>query len=575
MFDFCFSRTNNKAIEIDNGADSLIGKRFVPLVWTEHCIECAAPKCYSTCPRYQRRLDGHCVRIVNGISPLYLKKEKGAVVEFRTWAKIEAQLTNKPITKSAYSKLSYTIYFIGKIVKCFATILPGNRIKRIINDGWFSVRQKIINRVISNKVPCTSMVLHGYVGNEDKSVTLLVDVKTSSKLLYRESVDISKGCTSFDIPIPVYDSEKELHFINIHPSDAERHVKLDFYNLEMIERNRDEGKTVKCVIWDLDNTLWDGVLIESDHVHLRTELVDLIKRLDQKGIVNSIVSKNNEEQVVEKLREWGIDDYFVFKKINWNPKSVNLNKTIQQMNINPNTIVFVDDNPFERLEVSLRHPSVTCVDPSEIEAFSQGIRFNTSTTKDGQKRRETYKMLEALKKEEENWDGDIDDFLKSCNIKVSISNPEESEIKRCHELLQRTNQLNSSGRRLSYEQVERIVHDDNYDSYLLRSSDRFGDYGIVGFIIVNKEPVPSISDFVISCRVANKKIEPTIINYLSQRYNNKIDFIYKKTTLNGPIFNAITELGMVATKEEEEHVVYTHNFLKNYLNLIEITDYTK
>ena len=111
-------------------------------------------------------------------------------------------------------------------------------------------------------------------------------------------------------------------------------------------------------------------MIEDSNVEVNSQFVELIKRLDRSGIVNSIASKNDKKQVMDKLKALGIDEYFIFNKINWNPKSINIGKTIEQMNINPNTIVFVDDNPFERNEVSLRYPSITCIDPSEILSFS-------------------------------------------------------------------------------------------------------------------------------------------------------------------------------------------------------------
>ena len=125
-------------------------------------------------------------------------------------------------------------------------------------------------------------------------------------------------------------------------------------------------------------------------------------------------------------------------------------------------------------------------------------------TDDSRNRRQTYKMLENLKKEEEEWEGNIDDFLISCKIKVEIFHPSDELIPRCFELLQRTNQLNSSGRRLTLDEVTEIVHNKNFDAFALKSSDRFGDYGIVGFLIVDKSKEQFVvSDFVISCRVAN------------------------------------------------------------------------
>lgn len=472
-----------------------------------------------------------------------------------------------------YSETYTFITWLGYFFDRLARWCPVNKISKFIYDGWFSYRQKYINYLIRNKKKHERLTLHGLVNNNDRELTLLIDVKSASKLLYREAISVPLGETAFKVPIPPYEDKDTLYFVNIHPADAEQHVILTFKQLQLIPTGITEGKKIKCVIWDLDNTLWNGVLIEDKQVKPKKEFVDLIKHLDSCGIVNSIVSKNNQEEVDDKLREFGIADYFVFKKINWDPKSVNISKTIRQMNINPNTMVLVDDNPFERNEVLLSHPSMTCIDPSEMMEFSKCKRFNVVVTEDSKNRRHTYQMLESMKNEEESWDGNIDDFLMNCHIKVQLSKPTDESIMRCYELLQRTNQLNSSGRRLSLEEVQRIVVSDKYDTYVLNSSDKFGDYGIVGFMIVEKQDGGAhITDFVISCRVANKKIEPSVVNHLSGKYGGKLFFHYKKTSLNGPMFKTIEELKMLTSSENTEHVVYVHEYQNDYPKIVEIQE---
>lgn len=547
-------------------------KECVPLLWTEHCVECAAPKCYGTCPRYQIREDGNCVRIAKGITPEIENKQLCVKAEFRTWAKLESQLKVATLSCKEYVQAYTIVTWLGYFFDRLARWCPVYKVSRFIYDGWFSYRQKYINYLIRNKKKFERLTLHGVVQNNDQPSALLIDVKSASKLLFREAVSVPLGESAFNVSIPTYEDKDTLYFINIHPSNAEQHVTLTFKQLLLTPTDITEGKKIKCVIWDLDNTLWNGVLIEDKQVKPKQEFVDLIKHMDSCGIVNSIVSKNNQEEVDAKLREFGIADYFVFKKINWDPKSVNISKTIRQMNINPNTMVFVDDNPFERNEVSLAHPSMTCIDPSEMMEFSKCKRFNVVVTEDSKNRRHTYQMLESMKNEEEAWDGNIDDFLMNCHIKVHLSKPTDENIMRCYELLQRTNQLNSSGRRLSLEEVQRIIISEKYDTYVLNSSDKFGDYGIVGFMIVEKQDDGAhITDFVISCRVANKKIEPSIVNYLAHKYHDKVFFHYKKTSLNGPMFKTIEELSMNLESENNDHIIYKHLYNSNYGHVVSIS----
>lgn len=573
MFEFLYSRKRIRKIGSEIKKEYKDMPDVVPLLWTEHCVECSAPACYATCDRFKRREDGDCVRLVGGMTPVMAEDGVGARCEFRTWAKIESQLKIRPLDGGKYARAYRAITSLGYFFRRCAVSCPFKRLRKFIYEGWFSYRQKFINFLIRHKHPVYALTLNGKISNDDHDTTLLVDVKTGSKHLFRESIDVPMGKSEFRVSIPPHESKDELFFINLHPSNAEEHVLLTFNRLELQPTDITKGKKVKLVVWDLDNTLWKGVLIEDKDVKVNQRLVNLIKHLDSCGIVNSIVSKNNEDETLAKLREIGIADYFVFKKINWKPKSVNLGRTIKQMNINANTVVFVDDNPFERNEVLLRLSSVTCVAPSEIEEFTKCPRFNMIVTDDSRKRRNTYKMMESMQKEEEKWTGDIDDFLRSCDIRLTLSLPTDKTIPRCYELLQRTNQLNSSGRRLTMDEVKAIVADNGHDCYVLNSSDKFGDYGLVGFLIVDKSGEKGeVTDFVISCRVANKKIEPTLINYLAGKYGGSILFDYKKTSRNGPMFNIIKDLGMKQVSTIKEDEIYSCNYNGDYPKIVEISD---
>lgn len=576
MFEFIYSsnivRGLNKTITHQYSTEQGI----IPLLWTEHCVECAAPACYGTCCRYKRRDDGNCIRVVNGISPVILDDKLGAKVEFRTWAKIETQLKIKSIHGREYSTAYKRITRLGSIVRKCASFCPVRKVQRFLDNGWFSFRQRYLDRLIQKNGFIDSLELHGIIENQDHETKFLIDIKSSTKLLFREQIEIPLGNSEFKISIPPYYDEKELYFLNIHPSDAEDHVSVLFHYLELKPKNNTEGKKVKCVIWDLDNTLWNGVAIENKNVEIQKPLVDLIKDFDSRGIVNSIASKNDEAQAGEILKRYGIDEYFVFKKINWNPKSVNIRKTLEQMNIHPDTVVFVDDNPFERDEVKLRLPSITCLDPKDMLSFAKCSRFDTVITEDAKKRRETYRMLEELKSEEETWSGNIDDFLVSCKIHLNLSAPTDQTLPRCYELLQRTNQLNSSGRRLSLEEVTAMTKNPKIDSYVLQSTDKFGDYGIVGFLMVNhSDGIPCVTDFVISCRVANKKIEPTLINYLAGKYGGNLYFNFKRTNRNGPMFKIITDLKMNRIRTNGDIEVFNCFFDKDFPHIVSISDHSQ
>ncbi|MBQ9893299.1 MAG: HAD-IIIC family phosphatase [Bacteroidales bacterium] len=545
---------------------------IVPVIWGEHCLECSAPQCYSTCPRFAARKDGHCRRFEAGIEPVIYADMVAARVSFKSWAKMEAEFIPLSVSARDYISIYKKSIGAGRLCTVMSTMMPGFFLKSKWTGVWNQYMSRLIGRCGS--YPAEAFNLEGLIYNDGVETSVFVDfMKKDRTLLQRTKVILPTGDTRISIPIGKPDLTR---LINVHPSGAEDSITLVFADWDVIPCiDRPpvmNEKKVKCVIWDLDDTIWKGVLVENDHLTLRSELADLIVSLDKKGIVSSVASKNDEQQAMARLQEFGLEEYFVFRKINWDPKSVNIQKTIRQMNINPDTVVFVDDNPFEREEVKRAIPSITCVSPEEIADYAAGPRFDVPVSPESQGRRKTYVMLEKFKKEEASWDGSIDDFLISCQIKVFLSHPSGTELPRCYELLQRTNQLNASGRRLSLAEVKEMVASPAFDCYVLRSGDRFGDYGIVGFMIVGKRTA-CITDFVISCRVANKRIEPSVINYLAGKYGGEILFNYKETGLNGPMRKVIDDLNMTLVQADGGNNTYRHGFVE-YPGIVEISDCT-
>src|SRR5581483_5052110 len=121
-------------------------------------------------------------------------------------------------------------------------------------------------------------------------------------------------------------------------------------------------KTMKCVVWDLDNTLWNGTLLEDGQVTLREEIVHTIKLLDARGILHSIASKNSYEAAMAMLQQLGVSEYFLYPQINWNSKASSIREIAKAINIGLDTIAFVDDQAFERAEVAFQIPEVLCID---------------------------------------------------------------------------------------------------------------------------------------------------------------------------------------------------------------------
>ena len=202
MLEFIYSKVREKRYK------QIIKKQYcedtslIPLLWTEHCIECAAPTCYATCKRYKKRADGNCIRIVGGVSPIVLNRELGASVEFRTWAKLESQFCTKPLSNKPYSALYLLISGLGYFFRDLAHLIPNTHIQHFIDSGWFSFRQKVINFFVKKISPINAVSLHGKLRNECKETTLLIDIKSDTKHLFRESVQVPLGDSEFVIAVP-------------------------------------------------------------------------------------------------------------------------------------------------------------------------------------------------------------------------------------------------------------------------------------------------------------------------------------------------------------------------------------
>ena len=550
------------------------------LVWSEHCTECAVPVCYQKCEKYRRRKDGKCRLFEDGINKTYLKgslDKYSYTISFQGWSKLESDYHIRQHGKFLNKFIGGISNFCFLMAKVFSNVFERKKTKKHFPGAAYVLREKFAN--LFDKFGKIPNVFFISVDCPMDDINLILELKNSEKFIYRKSFHLNKGYNQFIID---YDelkmNEEELkkdNHIFIYP---DKEVKLQFYALDFVTLKKQElkrinqefrievkpeQKKIKCVAWDLDNTLWNGVLIEGK-VTLNQDIVHLIKDLDAKGIVNSIVSKNDFDEAYRKIKEYQLDEYFVMPHINWTPKSVNLKDLAKRMNIGIDTIAFVDDSPFELKEVQENCPEVLCINTLNVNEIQQLECFNVIVTEDSKKRRSTYKMMEQEQKELENWNGNIDDFLKSCNMILTISSPQTNEIQRCYELLQRTNQLNSSGRRLSLEEVNSIINNhQNYATYVLKCRDKFGDYGIVGFSIIEKNENITITDFVISCRVANKKVEHTFIQSIFEEYamlgKKAIYMNYKKTIKNGPIFKVVKDLNMKQISVQDELETYEYN----------------
>ncbi|ARV60170.1 hypothetical protein BZZ01_17410 [Nostocales cyanobacterium HT-58-2] len=275
-------------------------------------------------------------------------------------------------------------------------------------------------------------------------------------------------------------------------------------------------KAIKCVVWDLDNTLWDGVLLEDDRVSLRNQVVDIIQTLDNRGILQSIASKNDYDRAIAQLQEFGLYEYFLYPQINWNSKSSSIQEIAKSLNLGIDTFAFIDDQLFELEEVNFSLPEVFCINAAELAHLLEMPEINPRfITEDSKQRRLMYISDRERQNSEKRFVGTQEEFLATLNMTFTISSAQEEDLQRAEELTVRTNQLNTTGYTYSYDDLNHFSQSDKHKLLISSLDDKYGSYGKIGLALVEcQETVWTIKLLLMSCRVMSRGVGTILLNYI-------------------------------------------------------------
>lgn len=275
-----------------------------------------------------------------------------------------------------------------------------------------------------------------------------------------------------------------------------------------MRKNYDITKT-KLIIWDLDDTFWSGNLSEGDVV-LKPEAIALVRELTTKGIMNSICSKNNFEDVKNKFIDLGLKDVwdlFVFVSIDWTPKGERIQNIIKSMNLRNENVIFIDDNVSNINEAKFYSPNIMSATPEFINKIAEEL-YLVNDYDFEHTRLKQYKILEE-KSHQIAQASSNEDFLRSSKIKICIKKDCLNNLERIKKLITRTNQLNFT--KFRDENLEDTIK--NNDCAYIIAEDKFGNYGICGFYALNKKENKFVH-FLFSCRIMNMGIEQFVYDYL-------------------------------------------------------------
>lgn len=278
-------------------------------------------------------------------------------------------------------------------------------------------------------------------------------------------------------------------------------------------------RKIKCVVWDLDNTLWNGTLLEGDDVYLREGIREVIHALDARGVLHSIASRNHADSALARLRELDLEEYFLYPQINWGSKAASIKMIAENLNIGLDSICFIDDQPFELAEVEAALPQVLCMDHLQLPHLLEMPELTPETvTAESSMRRHMYMGEMRRKQTEEAFTGPQEEFLATLGMVFTISSARAEDLARAEELTNRTNQLNTTGRTYSCEELDELRCSERHLLLMSELTDKFGSYGKIGLALVECHPeVWTIKLLLMSCRVMNRGVGTIMLNHILRK----------------------------------------------------------
>ncbi|MBF0423945.1 MAG: HAD-IIIC family phosphatase [Magnetococcales bacterium] len=324
---------------------------------------------------------------------------------------------------------------------------------------------------------------------------------------------------------------------------------------------------IKCVVWDLDNTLWNGTLLEDQQVTLFPHTLATIKTLDERGILQSIASKNDADLALAKLKEFNLDDYFIYPKINWNPKSASVEQIAKEINIGLDTIAFVDDQPYEREEVAFSQPKVLCIDAREIGQIPDMPEMQPRfVTDDSRRRRHMYQSDIQRNQVEKAFTGPQDAFLQTLAMVFTIAPAKEEDLKRAEELTVRTNQLNTTGYTYTYDELNFFRQSKDHLLLVATLDDKFGTYGKIGLALITcDKTVWRIKLLLMSCRVMARGVGSVLINHIrneARRHGVRLEAEMLTNDRNRMMYMTYKFTHFTETNKEGELIIFENDLSK-------------
>ena len=535
------------------------------IVWGEHCSECSYPACYASCAFYDPRPDLNCRRFKAGIEDA----GDGLMrIRFHKWGKLEGRGPVRPRSYAAAERRERRDARLAKVLACapvpfqiqrsLASRLNAAKARAPATDGGLAIDAFVLEGWSNDGMDhgFTLTFLQDGAGGGTWQAPLRLGPAYGRHVL---AVDAIAAAIRLDQPYlvqlePVGEAQgidvtlALADFVAFHdPADAWPKLR---------QTAAAAPAPAKVLVWDLDETLWTGTLAEDgpDGVTPRPEAVAALKALDARGVLHSVASKNDAGEAAMALRRFGLYDYFLHPQVGWGPKSASVGAIAAALDLGLDSVVFVDDQPFERAEVCAAHPGVRTLDHMQVAALPDHPWFDHPAAPEAARRRSLYQAEAARGRAAAVAGGDYLAFLRASALVLDVRPLDAADALRVHELSQRTNQLNFTGAKFTRGEVEAMIAppDPRHARLTLRCTDAWGDYGLIGFADLDLAS-GELASFFMSCRVQRKRVEHAAFAHLAARLaargHDGFKVRFRATERNGASVRLLEELGFTRAGE--------------------------
>ncbi|MFA6829131.1 MAG: HAD-IIIC family phosphatase [Bacilli bacterium] len=451
-------------------------------------------------------------------------------------------------------------------------------------DNWMNSLSSLLNK-ISVKMKKTNILIYDFIEKDD-GIFAGYALKTESSFLYQvrklnlllsqeimkrknvfivslNSLALEKGTENI-FSYPLFDASK----VSIKPDYLEELAKRTISVLSALR-----GKIRKGIIVDLDNTLWGGVIGDDgiDGIQIGEHgigraflrLQKYLKEMERRGIVLCVCSKNDIGNAKEPFISHPemilhLDDFALFVA-NWEDKATNIRYIQSVLNVSMDSLVFLDDNPFERNLVRTMIPEITVPelpkDPSLYVSYLRNLNlFEVTSISEEDSKRVSQYQAEGKREEAKKSFTSIEDYLKQLKMVSKYSSFKEKNISRISQLSLRSNQFNLRTIRYTESDIKRIINDSNYLTIEFSLNDRFGDSGLISALILKKdENILFIDTWIMSCRVLKRTMESFIINQLVELCREKgitqLVGEYLSTKKNSMVADLYQRMGFIKSED--------------------------